>query len=423
MIAHSVRFVVSLLVFACPYGVAAEGDRGSWLQWGGGSGREFRSPAPRLATKWPEDGPKVLWERELGEDGQSAILFHADRLFTMTRRGDQEVIVSLDAATGASVWETAYAAPAISLQDPAFGLGPHSTPAIAGGRIYAIGGTVKLHACDLETGKILWKHDLMTEMGSEPSSRSYGSSPLVTRDLVIVVAGAENQGVVAFHQASGEVVWKSRTFKMGFSSPLLASVDGQDQVIVGLGSHRAGLDPATGELLWLLELDAEAEALISTQLWWEDQQILFGSSAYGDGSRAIRLRRGDGGETRAEVLWMTRKMRVHHGNVVRLGDHVYGSSGDFGPAFLAALHLPTGEIAFRQRGLTKANLLSAGDGRLLILDEDGQLALAEASPEGMEILAQAKVLERTAWTVPTLVGERLYLRNRKIVKALDLGSP
>ena len=179
-------------------------------------------------------------------------------------------------------------------------------------------------------------------------------------------------------------------------------------------------EPGRKEAWHLTWLGRDKKSMALFPLWCDDN-VLFGSGAYADGSRAIRLSRGKDGKTRAEELWMTRKMRAHHGTLVRIGDHVYGSSGDFGPAFLAALHLPTGKVTLRQRGFSKANLLGVGENRLLILDEDGQLALAEASPRAIKVLAQAKVLERTAWTVPTLVGERLYLRNRQTIKALDLG--
>jgi hypothetical protein len=57
---------------------------------------------------------------------------------------------------------------------------------------------------------------------------------------------------------------------------------------------------------------------------------------------------------------------------------------------------------------------------LILLDEDGQLALLSLSPQGMKIIAKAAVLEHTAWTPPTLVGANLYLRDRRTIVALDL---
>jgi hypothetical protein len=121
-----------------------------------------------------------------------------------------------------------------------------------------------------------------------------------------------------------------------------------------------------------------------------------------------------------EELWYSRKMRLHHGNAVRIGDYIYGSSGDFGPAFFMAMNIKTGKVAWRERGFKKATCVYA-DGKLIILDEDGELTLATATPGGLTVHAKCKVAERYAWAAPTLVGKTLYIRDRQHIMALDLG--
>ena len=113
-------------------------------------------------------------------------------------------------------------------------------------------------------------------------------------------------------------------------------------------------------------------------------------------------------------------MRVHIGTVIRLGDYVYGSSGDFGPAFLTAIDMKTGRIAWQDRSFSRAQLLYA-DGKLIILDEDGRLGLATVSPAGIKVLARADVLTHRAWTPPTLSGTTLYVRDRMSIAAFNLG--
>jgi len=125
-------------------------------------------------------------------------------------------------------------------------------------------------------------------------------------------------------------------------------------------------------------------------------------------------------KTVPQQLWYTRKMRMHHGNAVQLGDYLYGSSGDFGPALFTALNLATGKTVWRQRGFRKANCVYA-DGKLIILDEDGKLALTTISPEGLTVLSECTIAERYAWAAPTLVGKTLFVRDRKHIMALDLG--
>jgi len=144
------------------------------------------------------------------------------------------------------------------------------------------------------------------------------------------------------------------------------------------------------------------------------------SSAYGTGSRAIELHQA-GGRTTATEKWFSNRMRVHIGTVMRFGDYVVGSSGDFGPAFLTAADLKTGRILWQDRSFARAQLLYA-DGKLILLDEDGALGLATVSAQGLKVLARADVLSNIAWTPPTLAGTTLYVRDRKNIAAYNLGS-
>lgn len=383
-----------------------------------GPGHDFTSDIQGLATTWPASGPKLLWQRDLG-DGYSGIVAEDGRLYTMWHRGDDEVAVAVDAATGETLWEARYAAPAPPELNLEYGPGPHATPALAGDRLFTVGTTLKVHAFDKMTGESLWSRDLVAELGVALQPRGFGASPLVYKDLVILTPGGEGTAVMALRQSDGKTVWQSQDFRPSYSSPILANVDGEDQIMVAMGPHRAGLDPKTGELEWKLTLRGEASNIMSTQIWGDDN-IVFSSAAYTDGSRALHVAKKNGRFV-AEELWYSTRMRVQHGTVVRLGDYVYGSSGDFGPPMITAIHVHTGELLFRQRGFEKANLIAA-DGKLLILDEDGVLAIGTPGPDGVEIHAQAKILDRQAWTSPTLVGKRLYVRDRKHMKAFDLGA-
>jgi outer membrane protein assembly factor BamB len=114
-------------------------------------------------------------------------------------------------------------------------------------------------------------------------------------------------------------------------------------------------------------------------------------------------------------------MRVHFKNAIRVGDLVYGSSGDFGPAPFTAINVKTGKVLGRNRSFPRATFLLA-DGRFIILDEDGQLILAGATPEGLTVTSKVALLSSQSWTVPTLAGTRLYLRDRKNIVCLELGT-
>ena len=181
----------------------------------------------------------------------------------------------------------------------------------------------------------------------------------------------------------------------------------------------AGVDPNNGDLLWSHPHKTDSGLNISTPVWGEGN-LLFCSSAYDGGSRVLKLTNASG-KTAVQEVWFSRLFRIHYGNVIRVGDYLYGSSGDFGPAPFTAVNVNTGQVLWRNRSLSRATFILA-DGRFIILDEDGNLALATPSPEGLKIHSKVELLTSNAWTAPTLVGTKLYVRDRKVIMALDLSK-
>ena len=429
---HTSRRVILAAAIAAvmlPAPVAPRGAAAAdWLQWGG-AGRNFMPEAAGLASSWPPGGPKRLWTRPLGE-GHSAILAEGDRIYTMSRplqrsgerrgqdRGQEEAVLALDAASGKTAWEFTYPAPTSGL-DFSQGAGPHATPLISGNRIYATSTRKELFALDKATGKAVWSHDFMKEYGAPPPGRGYACSPTLHNGTIIVTVGGRGQAVAAFNQQTGALVWKAGDFDESPASPLLVDVDGQQQLVLFAGDKVAGLDPANGRVLWSHPHKTDWGLNISTPVWSPASHLLFVSSAYSTGSRALELRQAAGKTTVAEK-WFSGRMRVHIGTVINLGDYVYASSGDFGPSFLSAVDLKTGKIAWQDRSFSRAQLLYA-DGKLILLDEDGNLGLATISPQGLKVLSRAPVLSNVAWTPPTLAGTTLYVRDRKTIAAFNLG--
>jgi outer membrane protein assembly factor BamB len=412
---------------------AQTGEVPEWPGWGG-PGRDFTSNPEALASSWNADGPPKRWTRPLGE-GHSGIAVDRGRLYTMYRPPSgarntwlpEEVIISLDAATGNTIWEHRFPA---SLETMNFsrGAGPHATPLIVGNRVFAAASDKQFLALDKQTGDVLWSHDFVRDFGAPPNQMryaikaGYAPSPLAYGETVIAMVGGPNQGVMAFEQDTGVVVWKSGDFSDDISpaSPILITLDGQEQLVATSGDGVHGMDPSTGTLLWSFAFPTRFGANMTTPLWSPDDQTLFMTAAYEGGTRLLELERR-GAITTVHERWFTNRMRVHFGNIMRFGDYFYGSSGDFGPSFLVAIHAETGEIAWRDRTFSKASFLKVGD-RVILLDEDGTLAIASLSPERLSVIASAEVATATSWTAPTLVGSTLYLRDRVNIMALDIGA-
>jgi outer membrane protein assembly factor BamB len=405
--------LVLALFFFVPTTTAMAQD---WAQWGGPN-RNFKSDTKGLATTWPATGPRRVWQRELGE-GYSAIAVEHGTLFTMYRKGDNEVAISLDAATGKTLWEYSYAAPFSPEYDMSMGTGPHATPLVSGNLVFTSGSTGKLHCIDKKTGKVLWSHDLITEFHGTVRVNGYSCSPIAYKDKIVMMVGGPSSSLIAFNIKDGSVIWKKHDFKNSTSSPIIINVDGQDQLVAFMYGEIVGVDPNSGNLLWSYPHPAEFGLNTSTPVWGPDN-LLFMSSGYGGGSRVLKLSRA-GDKTTVEEVWANSLMRIHFSNAIRVGDLIYGSSGDFGPAPFTAVNVKTGNVVWRHRGFPRASFLFA-DGRFIILDEDGNLLLATATPEGLTVASRVELLGNQSWTVPSLSGTRLYLRDRKNILALELG--
>jgi outer membrane protein assembly factor BamB len=409
--------VCLFVAFGCAR-AAAQPVRGQdWPQWGGPH-RDFKADSTGLAGRWPARGPRRLWSRPLGE-GHSAIVAEGERLYTMYRRGQQEIVVSLDSKTGKTIWEYNYAAPYLPKMDMSYGAGPHSTPLVSGALIMAIGSTGKLSCLEKLTGRKRWSHDLWQEYGGTFLHLGYSSSPVAYKNTLIVQVGGVGRALMAFDLNNGRVIWQALNYINSCSSPIIINVDGQDQLVAFMLNEIIGVDPNNGAFLWsyLISAKWDFHFNISTPVWGRDN-LLFASAAYGIGGRVLQLTRS-GGKTVVKELWQSERTRVHKENAVRVGDVIYASTGHTGPAFFTAIDAKTGRVLWQDRRFSHASFLYA-DGRFIILDEDGALGLATPAPNGLAVHSKVEMLTSRSWTVPTLVGRTLFLRDRKNIMALQL---
>ena len=335
----------------------------------------------------------------------------------------EEAVVALDAKTGQTIWEHKYPS---RRQDFSFGAGPHSTPLVVGNRVFTIGTNQEMFAFDAATGKVLWSHDFIKEFNSpellirpECEDRLRLQPDRVPRHdhLQRRRARAVGDGVSSERRRRGV---EERRFPDlgGRADPHRAGRPAAARVPRRRHRHgaRSGRRPRA--------LVAPARSRQRPEL--HDAALGTGRQArplVGVSIRqprdSVALRREQ--TTEVEELWFTNRVRFMFLSAIRVGDFVYGTTGDFGPAFLTALDIKTGQAAWQHRGFGRASLVQAGD-KTIIMDEDGDLALARLTPQGATILTQARIFETTTWTAPSLVGTTLYARDREKIVALDLGA-
>jgi outer membrane protein assembly factor BamB len=366
-----------------------------------------------IVTTWPAFGQKQIWKRALGE-GYSAIAADGGTLYTMYRTGNDEVVAALDAASGRTKWEHKYAAPFLSSMRMENGPGPHCTPVVIGDRVYTAGILARVHAFDKSTGKVIWTKDLYKDFPrSTVMDRGYSSTPVVYKNTLIFKIGGPNHSMIALNPSDGSVIWKKHSYENSPSTPAIVTVSGQEQLVASFANEVVGMNPANGDLLWSHPHQTRWGLNISTPIAGPNNTV-FITSAYDGGARAIQVSKSG-----AKELWHSNRMRVHIGNTVRSGNTVFGSSGDFGPAPITAVDLPTGKVLWQDRAFAKANLVPFGD-RTIVLDEDGVLGVVSLKPDGLQVHSKTQLLSNNSWTIPTLAGNTLYARDRREIMAVQL---
>ena len=396
-------------IAASPQGVA-------WTQWGGPH-RNFTTEASGLKSTWPAAGPKVIWKRPLGE-GFSSPSVEGSTLYTMYGQPGQEIVTALDSSTGKTLWE--HTTPVHFRSDfPEMGNGPYSTPLVLSDRLFTTGVTGRLQCLEKKTGKLLWTQMLWDDHGGTHLMYGYASSPIAFRNLVLVPVGGKGKATMAFEQADGKVAWAKGSIPNTYSSPLLINVDGLEQLVEVMDGLVFGLNPHNGDLQWQAPFRADYGITVATPVWCPGN-LLFVSAEYGAGSKMIRLRR-EGQQTKAEEVWTSNRLRLHNGNAMFVNGALYFTSGGKGSqAILSAVEAASGKILWQERSIEKATFVWA-DGKLITLDQDGNLMLANPSPQGFQVKAKAPLLTRLSWTPPVLVGTKLYVRDRKGIMAVELG--
>jgi outer membrane protein assembly factor BamB len=425
MIEHrlsAIRVLLWLAAVAVLFGAAPA--LAQWPQWGGPN-RNFVVQAEALADSWPEQGPSQLWKRPLG-DGYSAIVVDDGVLYTMYRksRDDQkEYTIALDAQTGRTIWESGHPAPLPEGDDSVRRFtGPNATPLVSGTRVYTVGRNAVLRCFNRSEGSMLWSHDLVAEFGAGVQRYGYSPSPIAFNNAVIVSPGMaaegerKGQSMIAFDQATGHVLWKGHDFITTHASPVLIDVDGQDQVVQHTEEGVIGVDPANGQLLWEHKFPEERRRGAMATPVWNGKDMLYCSS----GSLACGIRLAtNGNKVTAEEVWSSRKVPMGMATPVLVGDLLIGSKlGQMSAAL--AVNINTGKRVWLDRTFGPSTYVYA-DGKVVVLNQDGELGLATLGKKGLQVSSRCQVGEEYSFSAPSLVGKTLYIRDEKHIMALDLG--
>jgi outer membrane protein assembly factor BamB len=379
-----------------------------WPQWRGRN-RDGVATETGLRTDWPADGLPLVWKAKTGA-GYSALAIAHNRAYTIVQDEEAEAVVCWDATGGAELWRFRYPCKYVNGE----GSGPRSTPTVAGDRVYTVGATGIFHCLEATTGKKVWRHDLLEEFHANNLPWGVSFSPLVDGDLVFTMPGGPGgNSLAAFHKDHGTLAWKALDGPAGYSSPLAAVLAGRPQIVFFTGDAVLGVAGKDGSLYWRYPWATEAGCNIATPIIAGN--YVFISSGYNHGCAVLEIVADADGQLHAEKVYEHNRMRNHFGSSVLHHDHIYG----FDEGFLVCMNLRTGKICWKERGFGKGTLLSA-DGHLIVLGDQGKLALVAASPEAFRQEATLQVSRKRCWIMPALAHGKLYVRDEEQVQCLDV---
>jgi outer membrane protein assembly factor BamB len=363
-----------------------------------------------IRDDWPPAGLTPLWKQPVG-GGYASFVVARGRAFTIEQRGSQEVVAAYDVQTGRELWTNGWDA---EFREAMGGDGPRATPTWAAGVVYALGAAGELRALNEARGRVLWRTNILADSRAGNLPWGMAAAPLVVDDTLIVLPGGrDGQSVVAYDRATGERRWSALADQQAYASPMLVTLAGVRQLLVFTATRLVGLAPENGRLLWEYAFPTFNGINAAQPLVLGDRRV-FLSASYGAGAAVVELT-PEGDTLSVREVWRNNRMKNRFSGSVLKDGVIYGLD----EAILAAVDAETGELRWKGGRYGYGQLILAGD-HLVVLTEDGELALVRANPARHEEVARFPVLEGKTWNVPALADGFLLVRNLNEMAAFDL---
>jgi outer membrane protein assembly factor BamB len=393
---------------ALPPAPAAAKPRGDWPGFRG-PGRDGIARGARIKTDWSVSPPVEMWRRPMGP-GWSSFAVRDDLVYTQEQRGDDEVVACYDLTTGKPVWRHRDAA---RFWESNAGAGPRATPTLSNGRVYTLGGTGILNALDADDGEVVWSRNAASDTDVKVPIWGFAGSPLVVDDVVVVATAGT---LAAYDSATGDPRWSGPKGGGGYSSPHLVTIDGVAQVLLLHGAGVISVAPGDGAVLWKYE--RPGDGIVQPALTADGNLLIGTGSGMGAPGGIRRIAVGNApGEWTVEERWTSIGLKPYFNDFVVHDRHAYGFDGNI----LACIDLEDGKRRWKGGRYGNGQLVLLPDqDLLLVLSEQGELALVGATPDQFTELARFPAIEGKTWNHPVLVGDVLLVRNGQEMAAFRL---
>lgn len=383
-------------------------------EWPGfrGASRSGVVHGTTIETAWSSTPPVEMWRRAVGP-GWSSFAVSGDFFYTQEQRGDDEIVACYRVNTGEPVWMHR---DAVRFWESNGGAGPRGTPTLSNGRVYSLGATGIVNALDAATGAKLWSRNAATDTGAELPDWGFSASPLVVNGVVVVAASG---ALAAYDAGTGKPRWTGKPRGGSYSSPHLLTMDGAPQVMMLTTAGAIGVDPADGRQLW--EYAWRGGMTIVQPAVASNGDVLFSAA---DAMGAAEIRRvaivRSGSDWKVEERWTSNQLKPYFNDYVIHREHAYGFDG----RILASIDLADGSRKWKGGRYGYGQLILLADQNLLlVLSEDGEIALVKAEPDQFTEVARVPAIEGKTWNHPVLAGSTLLVRNGEQMAAFRVSTP
>jgi len=393
-----------------------------WPQFRGPGHDNVSREKVELADSWPADGPKVLWSTPTGLGyGGAAIV--GDELFILDREDDQrDVLRCLSMTDGKEKWRFQYDAPARLSHN-----GSRSMPAVDQKNVYIIGPLGHMHAVSRQTHEPIWRINILEQFNADRPRWGVATSPVLVDGRLIVAVGGKRAGVVELDKATGKTIWQSEPFgRMEYMSAKPVTIDGVKQILAhgneGRTTKLIAVNPEDGKLLWSFDGWGCRIPIASPEHAGDGKVMLTGG--YKAGSVMIQATK-NGNDWSARELWRLNGREagsqiqdplVHDG-------HLYLDNNENGKNEGMVCLDPDGEIKWSSKdpNFNRGGQIIA-DGKMYKVDgRNGTLYLVDPSPEGLKVLASAKLLDRgEIWAPLSISDGKLIIRDHSKIMCIDV---
>lgn len=428
------RVVVLFAALGLFCSVSTQVRADDWPQWGGPQ-RDCAWRETGIVRKLPEGQMPRVWSTPLGEgyagpavaDGKVFITDFIDRKAAQ----GQERVQCLDAETGKVIWSHSWPV----RYDISYPAGPRATPVVDSHLVYVIGATGQMFCFEAADGKIVWQKDFQKDYSTTLPTWGIAASPLVLdNQLITLVGGADGATVVSFNKLTGKENWRAvNDPQIGYCPPMLFELHGEPQLIVWHPEAITGLSPRTGEQLWEVPFAIQAGLTIPTPQ--KVGERLFFTSFY-NGSMMLDF----AASSQPKIVWKgnsnseikTDGLHSIMSTPLVTDTHIYGVCS-YGQ--LRCLDAKTGKRVWETFDATgngrwwNAFLIPNGD-KVFLHNEQGDLIIAELSPEGYKEISRAKLIEptrpvqrrMTIWSHPAFAMKSVFARNDKEIIRVNLAE-